>query len=233
MAIADLWTTERALGADEAISRLEGLTGDVMRTIAAHAGCPHSAITRAALNRIASHLHLAESRLATLHNSREPAVVRSILVPSDLLYQAHRSLFPAERMLVVAGRLGDAGTVRLGATFDVTGCGPDTHRAHVRADSEKLGRALVAMDLSGTELGAWIHSHSDAGAHATVPSHIDLQQHQDWIRDYSANLLSAIMVDDGYVRFWGSALESGDLDLHIVGPGITQEDTHVYRLARG
>lgn len=221
------------LNLEEVVDQLEELAQDVARTIAEQTRCPQSAVARATLNRVAGQLHRAEAQLVPLLEQREITVAQEIVVPSDILYQAHRSLFPPERMLVVAGRQCEAGTLRLGATFDVTGNGPDTNHGHVRADPDKLGRALIAMDLSGTELGAWVHSHPGRGITATTPSSTDRQQHQDWIRDYSANLLSSIIVDDGYVRFWGSALESGQLEMRIVGAGVTEEETNVYRLAQG
>lgn len=166
------------------------------------------------------------------NDAEESSTIESMRISSALLYHAHRSLFPPERMLVVAGHR-EANTIYLDATWDVTGAGPDTHAAHVRADAGKLGRALIDMDLSGTELGAWIHSHPGRGAAATTPSSIDRQQHQDWIQDYSPTLLSIIMVGNGYIRFWGSAVESGQLKVSIDGEGIIQEESNVYRLVQG
>lgn len=155
--------------------------------------------------------------------------VHRIVVPSELLYQAHHDLFPAERMLVVAGRQAE-GTTTLGAVFDVTGTSTG---GHVRADPERLARALIAMDLSGAYLAAWFHSHPGNGPAATRPSAIDIGQHQDWIRDYSPHLLSAIVVRDGWVRFWGTALESDQVQVQICGVGVAREEADgcLYRLA--
>jgi proteasome lid subunit RPN8/RPN11 len=152
----------------------------------------------------------------------------SLLVPADLLFQIYYSLFPAERMMVISGRrTGD--TVVLGAAFDVTGVASG---GHVSADPALLARALISMDLSDTYLAAWIHSHPGRGIQATFPSKIDLRQHAEWIQNYSSHLLSAIIVQDRYIRFWGTALEAEDLTLSVQLPGLTQEDgnDHVYRL---
>jgi proteasome lid subunit RPN8/RPN11 len=86
--------------------------------------------------------------------------------------------------------------------------------------------------LSATYLAAWVHSHPGQGIQSTFPSAIDLHQHAEWIRNYSPHLLSGIIVQDGYIRFWGTALEAGELSLNIQVPGLTQESANetVYRL---
>jgi proteasome lid subunit RPN8/RPN11 len=172
----------------------------------------------------------ADTRIAIALDSQHTTPVRRVLVSSDLLYQAHHALFPAERMLVVAGRqCGDV--VMLGAVFDVTGTASTWT---VRADPIRLARALIAMDMSGTYLAGWIHSHPGNGAQATWPSSTDLQQHQDWIRDYTVSLLSAIVVADGWVRLWGNALESRQIVVEIIGEGISKEEQHdwLFRLTK-
>lgn len=159
--------------------------------------------------------------------------VQQVLVPSDSLYQAYSLLFPAEHMLVIAGMHTDTEILRLGAVFDVTDMsGTHLHQAHVQADSHKLGRALRMMDYSGTELGAWVHSHPGSGSQATLPSHIDINQHQQWLRHYPANLISIIMVEDGFFRVFGKAIENGHIKLQFEGKGIVQEEKDVYRLTR-
>lgn len=154
---------------------------------------------------------------------------RHILIAPDVLFQAHHGLFPAERMLVASGRrTGDK--TELGALFDVTG---EHHAVHVQADPALLARALIAMELSGTHLACWIHSHPGVGADATHPSAIDHRQHADWIRDYTPALLGIIIVRDGWIRLWGTAIEKGTALVDVTGPGVTREsnDGDLYRLA--
>jgi hypothetical protein len=148
-------------------------------------------------------------------------------ITSDLVYQAHHHLFPAEKMLVASGQRGD-NEVKIGAVFEVTG---DHSMGHVRADPSRLGRALISMELTDTHFAMWLHSHPGCGREATRPSTTDLKQHTDWLRDYSPNLISAIMVHDRWIRFWGTALDTGKVKIEISGPGITKEGEHgLYRL---
>jgi hypothetical protein len=151
----------------------------------------------------------------------------SIVIPSDSLYQAHASLFPAERMLVASGRSSDRGT-ELGAVFEVTG---KNTTGHVWADPERLARALVAMSVSATHLAAWIHSQPGRGPGATQPSVVDFEQHQR-LGEHYQDLIGIILVEDGWIRFWGDALVQGQVNLSVVGAGIVKEnmDEHLYRL---
>ena len=71
---------------------------------------------------------------------------------------------------------------QLGAAFPVTG---EARSGHVRADPENLAKALISMEVSGTHLAAWVHSHPGTGPAATQPSGIDLNQQDDWLRDFS------------------------------------------------
>jgi hypothetical protein len=151
-----------------------------------------------------------------------PTATPRLKIASDLLYQMHANLFPAERMLIAGGRRTEHG-IELGAIFEVTG---RAGAGHVRADPSKLGRALIAMDLTDTHFALWIHSHPGSGRDSTYPSSTDLEQHADWLRDYSECLVSAIMVQDRWIRFWGKALEAGRIALEISGPGILQEETN-------
>src|SRR5262249_29220861 len=126
-----------------------------------------------------------------------PGEKRRVVVTEDLLQECYNSLFPAERMLVISGRrMGD--TTRLADMFDVTG---DQSEGHVRADPDRLGRALIEMDQSDAFLAAWLHSHPGFGPAATHPSPIDLRQEQDWLAHYPS-LLNMIVVEDRWVRFW-------------------------------
>jgi hypothetical protein len=165
---------------------------------------------------------------AGLEGREYPQAATKVLVPTDTLFHSFQVLFPAERMLVAAGRKND-GRITLGATFDVTGI---NSAGHVQADPQKLGQALMAMDASSTHMAAWIHSHPGSGAVGTYPSAIDLKQHQDWLRDYSPRLLSIIFVKDRCLRFWGKGLDEGQIELQFVGEGVAKEKEgeHVYRL---
>lgn len=153
---------------------------------------------------------------------------KTVRVSTDLLYQCFQTLFPAERMLAIAGRTkGDR--VELGAVFDVTGV---ASAGHVRADPKKLGQALIAMSATDTHLAAWFHSHPGSGLMNTCPSGTDLRQHKDWLQDYSERLLSGIFVHDNYLRFWGSGLEEGQISISLEGTGIVpvKGEKHVYKI---
>lgn len=139
-----------------------------------------------------------------------------VRLTSAMIFQLRHSLFPAERMIVGAGRRSD-GITRIEALFDVTGA---ANPAGVKADPDRLGQSLIAMSETDTYFGIWVHSHPGSGPGATYPSSIDLRQHADWLKHYSPSLLSAIMVKDGYIRFWGTALENMAITVAIEGPGI-------------
>jgi hypothetical protein len=154
-------------------------------------------------------------------------------VPSDVLFQALATLFPPERMAVVAGRRAHGGKT-LGASFDVTGNGPGTHRAHVDADPARLRRALISFELAGVELAAWVHSHPGSGPGATAPSATDRSQYADWTRDFGRDLIAMIVVEDRFIRFWGDAIECGRVRPEVTGAGARRVEgyRHVYQLDR-
>ncbi len=200
--------------AGEVLSNLEALPED-------------HRVARENLLRTLGLLNRADAQMAMcLEETRAGA--RSIVLPSAIAYQFCHLLFPPERLLVVAGRRQGKSTI-LEATFDVTG---SNSGGHVRADPTRLGRALIAMDLSDTYLAAWVHSHPGTGPEATCPSATDLHQHQDWLQDYSPDLVGVIAVADGWIRFWGPALEHGQVRLQVIGSGIHPEDKDecLYRL---
>jgi hypothetical protein len=184
----------------------------------------------ARLSGLLEHALDAHAAIDAAPGAQTNAATSCVVLPSDLVYQAYSMLLPAERMLVVAGRRC-GGVVTLGAVFDVTGTASVNA---VRADPARLANALIAMDRAGAHLAAWMHSHPGDGPAATWPSPTDCQQHQDWIRDYSASLLSAIVVADGWIRLWGTSLELGQLTVEIAGQGISKEEEHgwLFRLAR-
>ncbi|MBK7394405.1 MAG: hypothetical protein IPI64_14105 [Chloracidobacterium sp.] len=149
-------------------------------------------------------------------------------LPSAMMFGLRQSLFPAERMIVGAGRRS-AGRVAVEALFDVTGIASP---GGVKADPGLLGQALIAMSQSGTYFALWIHSHPGSGPGATHPSTIDLRQHADWLKNYSTDLVSAIMVADRYLRFWGTALDTGTIAVSITGDGVVSVSAreHIYKL---
>lgn len=157
------------------------------------------------------------------------SVAVSVNIASDLLLSAHARLFPAERMLVASGRR-EGPNVLLSTLFDVTG---QASSGHVRADPQALGRSLILMETAGSFLAGWIHSHPGAGPSAACPSSTDLNQYLDWHKHYSPHLLCAIIVRDGWVRFWGENVESGQVCVKVIGSGVESEknDETLYRLA--
>ena len=171
--------------------------------------------------------------LADLHTLLDQQRQATVVIPSDFLYHAVATLFPPERMTVIAGRRR-LGRSELGVSYDVTGRGPQTHRAHVQADPERLRTALIGFELAGVELAGWMHSHPGTGPSATTPSDIDRAQYKDWTRDFGARLLGLIVVADGFVRVWGDAIDSGLLRVEIVGRGvqIVRGHRNVYRIDR-
>lgn len=224
----------RRLGAQMAAAFLEGQREQVLKAAEKERIARHVRAGQVSIQTM-NYLFLAENEIAEDFPARrspapdKPATaqVSRVVITSDLLYQIHHSLFPAEKMLVASGRRGD-GAVKIGAVFDVTG---DHSMGHVKANPSRLARALISMSLSDTHFAMWLHSHPGIGKEATRPSSIDLVQHQDWLRDYSPNLISAIMVQDRWVRFWGTALDAGKAEIEIVGPGVIKEEGNaIYRL---
>jgi hypothetical protein len=170
----------------------------------------------------------AEPELLTGVNHKDVPSVSRLFVPATLLYQLHYSLFPAERMMVGAGKRSGQ-NISIDAVFDVTG---DASAGYVRANANLLGRALMAMSETETYFALWIHSHPGRGKEASRPSGIDRNQEVDWLRDYSSDLVNAIMVEDRFVRFWGMALEEDRITVEITGAGIKKdaENENIFRL---
>ncbi len=204
-----------------------GLANEIIAILAAEP--PDHHVARRLLARTVDLLNAADAALVV----DEPNSVagKHLVVPSELLYQAHHALFPAERMLVLGGRT-ERETIRLGAAFEVTGA---NGMGHVKADPDRLAQALIAMDRADCFLGAWFHSHPGRGAASTHPSSTDLTQHQDWIADYTPRLVSAILVEDGWIRFFGTALERHEVQIAVTGSGVStmEDDGYLYRLVAG
>jgi len=157
----------------------------------------------------------------------------TVEIPTELLHHGWATLFPVERMAVIGGRDTDRSTI-LGPVFDVTSDGPETSRVHVHADRNRLRAALIALERAGSHLAGWIHSHPGCGPGAAEPSSVDRAQHRDWIRDYTPALVSLIVVADGVVRVWGTAVEASAVQIELTGKGVApvKGHEHVYQLAR-
>lgn len=163
-----------------------------------------------------------------------PPAVNSVLekprliISSMLLFQLHHSLFPAERMLVGAGRKNGQ-TIEIDGIFDVTG---KASSGYVKADANLLGRALIVMSETDKYLALWIHSHPGSGAGATHPSSTDLNQEAEWLKDYSPNLVNAIVVEDRFIRFWGKALKEKRVSIEIKDAGVRRlsNEEEIYQL---
>lgn len=163
-----------------------------------------------------------------------PSAVESLLekprmvINSTLLFQLHHSLFPAERMLVGAGRKQNQ-IIEIEGIFDVTG---RASSGYVKADADLLGRALIVMSETDKYFALWIHSHPGRGAGATHPSGTDLNQEAEWLKDYSPNLVNAIVVEDRYIRFWGKALKEKRISVEIKGAGVRRvsNEEEIYQL---
>ncbi len=185
-------------------------------------------VTALDLNGFASESDLSKS--ISLEPPKEYALpsVPQMVLTAAMMYQLRLSLFPAERMIVGAACRIDS-KIKIAALFDVTG---EANSSGVKADPDRLGQALIAMAETGTYFGIWIHSHPGTGPGATHPSNIDVRQHADWLKDYSPDLVSAIMVKDRYVRFWGTAVETCKVNVVIEGAGISvvSPTESIYRL---
>src|SRR5262245_14264983 len=186
---------------------------------------------RQALSRTLGQLLAAQEAMLPMMKQKSARTAnvekRRVVITEDLLLECYNYLFPAERMLVVSGRRTGC-TTRLTDIFDVTG---DQSGGHVKANPGLLQKALIQMDQSDAFLAAWLHSHPGFGPTATHPSPIDLRQEQDWLAHYP-NLLNIIVVEDRWVRFWGTKLESGRIEVELLGRGVITENKHgnVYRL---
>jgi proteasome lid subunit RPN8/RPN11 len=150
----------------------------------------------------------------------------AVVICTDVLYQAYYQLFPAERMVIFAGRRTPRGVV-VGAGFDVTG---SASPAHVRADPARLARALIHCTKAGSHCALWAHSHPGCGPEATQPSQIDRRQEASWLSD-SPSLVSIIVVRDRYIRVWGTPIDRKVVRVRIHGKGLEQIDESVFRLA--
>jgi proteasome lid subunit RPN8/RPN11 len=176
--------------------------------------------------KLLSESNSAESnpKLLQAINTSSPRLV----ISSIILHQMKHSLFPAEKMLVGAGhRNGE--DVMIDAVFEVTG---EANAGHVWADRNRLSQALISMSETDTYFALWIHSHPGNGSSSTYPSQTDLDQEKDWLKDYSKNLVNAIMVKDGFLRFWGKSIQNKQITVCVEGVGVKKvsETEYIYKL---
>jgi len=175
----------------------------------------HVPSTRLGLSRVMARLAAASVQLSAV-SGPEASKVETVIIPSGLLFQAKKNLFPAERMQLVSGRrIGR--TVYLKGAIDVTG---EHSNGHVKADDLKLNDARLDTAKSGSFLAMCLHSHLGEGPAATVPTLADTLQHMHWMNDYWPLLISAIIVKDGYLRLFGDAVERKLTTVIIEGTGI-------------
>ncbi|MGI8640423.1 MAG: hypothetical protein ACR2MG_10830 [Pyrinomonadaceae bacterium] len=114
----------------------------------------------------------ADTKPKLLPTISETSETPRMLISSTLLYQLHHSLFPAERMLVGAGRKNGQ-NIEIDGIFDVTG---QATSGYVKADADRLARALIVMSETEKHFALWIHSHPGRGKGATHPSNTDTNQ---------------------------------------------------------
>jgi proteasome lid subunit RPN8/RPN11 len=86
---------------------------------------------------------------------------------------------------------------------------------------------LLLMEAFGLRCGALFHSHPGVGARSTLPSGIDLRNHEAWEKAYP--LIGAIFSRSGHVRFFTS---SGIPEVHVVGERARRIDGALYTLRR-
>jgi len=185
------------------------------------------AIAEALLTRAA----VAEATPLTLDLRNSGATdTPTLTIPTDVIFSAWRSLFPAERIMFLGARKASA-SERVSSWWDVTG--GNRSIAHVQASPVVLGQTLLDFEATGIRVAGWLHSHPGRGPAATYPSHIDLAQDADLRRDFGNRVVGLIATEDGYVRAWGRALVEQSVKLSFRGPGIepVQGEPHVYRLA--
>lgn len=171
----------------------------------------------------------ASAPAPTMHTEASTAIkpnTPTMQLSSAMMFQLRQDLFPAERMIVGAGRRNGR-VISIEALFDVTG---QASAGAVKADPDRLAQALIAMSQTGTYFALWIHSHPGLGPDATMPSPVDVHQHADWLKNYSPDLVSAIMVADRFIRFWGTAVETGNIAVVISGDGVAKVSTRIYKV---
>lgn len=167
--------------------------------------------------------------LISSHAADDEVPQPTLVVPTDLLIAAWRQLFPAERMLLIAGRRR-GGVVYATSLRDVTG--ESRSVVYVKASAALLHEVFLDWEATGAHLVGWIHSHPGVGPLASQPSQIDHRQDRDLRASYGDRVVGLIVTQDGWLRVWGQAVDDRSVRLQLQGAGIAPARMcHVYRLA--
>lgn len=103
----------------------------------------------------------------------------------------------------------------------------ESHSAiHAAADQTGAQQALIELDTWGHTVHGLFHSHPGQGQDATRPSSTDLATHERYERG-GYPLIGAIVVRDGYVRFFS---HRADFSITVFGEGVRQIDTRLFQI---
>jgi hypothetical protein len=97
---------------------------------------------------------------------------------------------------------------------------------HATADQTAAQQALLELDTWGHTVHGLFHSHPGQGREATRPSSTDLATHERYERG-GYPLIGAIVVRDGYVRFFS---HRADFSISVFGEGVKQIDTRLFQI---
>jgi hypothetical protein len=159
-------------------------------------------------------------------SQEEAAAVPSYLVSSFFLVKCHNFLMGQpqgyERLHLVTGVKVHGGTRTLDHLVRVA----LSKESEVGAVAEPLSlrRALLDMDEYGHSLHGLFHRHPGTGRSATRPSPIDLQTHERYERRYP--VVGAILVKDGWVRFFGHR----PFTISLYGKGVIKHEEHLFQI---
>jgi proteasome lid subunit RPN8/RPN11 len=143
-----------------------------------------------------------------------------LILPTDLIIAAWRTLFPAERMMWLAGRRDAQGRTIVTSFRDITG--GERSSVHVKASPVLLQETLLDWEATGAHLVGWIHSHPGRGPLASHPSAIDRRQDEDLRATYGLHVVGLIVTQDGILRIWGEAATSAPSAIRFEGRGVQE-----------
>lgn len=209
------------------------VVSDELSRLAAQTGAMIADVRQARLTfvRVQEILAIAEACLEPIARACSPPATATpttpettrcrLLIDSTLLYALHANLLPPERMLV-AGGVDTSDGIRILGHADVTGVG---NPVHCTADPEKFNRAQRGFTMSGSRFVLWVHSHPGMGPQANGPSQIDRDQYAKFSPTYSPWLAAAIFTADGWIRFWGEAIDGQHQEVIVTGRGVDARNT--------
>ncbi len=96
--------------------------------------------------------------------------------------------------------------------------------ASASGDHLSTHRICIEMHEAGHRLLALIHAHPGSGAHANIPSSVDLRTHARW--ESQRALVGGIWSRDGYLRFFSSGL---DFNVKVIGNHVEQIEKRLFR----